>query len=129
VTIKDNYRIRGIKTTQNNRAFVDLYPPEEETAALVCRLIDLGAVFVGKTKMCAFASSEEATDQWVDFHAPFNPRADGYQSCSGSTSGGGAALASYDFLSYSIGTDSLCPPPPFGHTNRLSYQPAVDLFL
>lgn len=106
VSIKDNFKVAGIKTTLSNRAFVETYGPESETAKFLERLINLGAIVVGKTKICAFASSEEATDQWIDFHAPFNPRADGYQSPSGSTTGGAASLASYDWLDYSIGTDS-----------------------
>ncbi len=89
-SIKDNFKVEGIKTTQTNRAFVDLHGPEMETAEFVKHLLRLGAVIVGKTKMCAFASSEEATDQWIDFHAPFNPRADGYRSSSGSTTRGAA---------------------------------------
>lgn len=66
----------------------------------------MGAVIVGKSKFSAFASFEEATDQWIGFHAPFNPRADGYQSPSGSTSGGATSLAGYKWLGFSIGTDS-----------------------
>ncbi|KAJ0123645.1 amidase [Diaporthe amygdali] len=106
ISVKDNFKVAGIKTTQNNRAWLSLYGPERETASVIQDLISLGAVIVGKTKMCAFASSEEATDQWIDFHAPFNPRADGYQSPSGSTTGGGASLATYDCLDFSIGTDT-----------------------
>lgn len=113
ISVKDNFKVAGVKTTQNNRAWLSLYGPERETASVIQDLISLGAVIVGKTKMCAFASSEEATDQWIDFHAPFNPRADGYQSPSGSTTGGGASLATYDWLDFSIGTDSkpLCRNP------------------
>ncbi|PVH71861.1 putative amidase [Cadophora sp. DSE1049] len=106
VSVKDNFCLKGIKTTQSNRAFVDTYGPETETAAYLKKLINLGAVIVGKTKLCAFASSEEATDQWIDFHPPFNPRADGYQSPSGSTSGGATSLAGYQWLDFSIGTDT-----------------------
>lgn len=106
ISVKDNFRLAGIKTTQGNRAFVDTYGPENTTAEYIQLLIKMGAVIVGKTKMCAFASSEEATDQWIDFHAPFNPRADGYQSPSGSTTGGAAGLASYEWLDFSVGTDS-----------------------
>ncbi|KAI0198309.1 amidase signature domain-containing protein [Astrocystis sublimbata] len=107
-SVKDNYKISGVPTTQSNWAWCELYEgkPENETAAYVRELIELGAVLVGKTKMCAFASSEEATDQWIDFHAPFNPRGDGYQSSSGSATGGGTSLAAYDWLDYSVGTDT-----------------------
>lgn len=77
--VKDNYRIANIRTTQSSRAFVATYGPETETAHFVQSLISLGAVIVGKTRMSAFASSQEPTDQWLDFHAPCNPRGDGYQ--------------------------------------------------
>lgn len=115
ISIKDSFKIAGVQTTQSNRAWVSLYGAEDKTAKYVRQLVSLGAIIVGKTKMCAFASAEEATDQWIDFHAPFNPRGDGYQSPSGSTTGGGASLASYDWLDYSIGTDSTL----FNPTNRL----------
>ncbi|KAI1121395.1 putative amidase [Nemania abortiva] len=107
-SVKDNFKISGIPTTQSNRAWCELYKgkPEHETAAYVRKLIELGAVFVGKPKMCSFAASEEATDQWIDFHASFNPRGDGYQTPSGSTTGGGTSLAAYEWLDYSVGTDT-----------------------
>lgn len=107
-SVKDNLKISGAITTQSNRAWCELYDgkTEDETADYVKTLVDLGAVLVGKTKMCSFASSEEATDQWIDFHAPFNPRGDGYQTPSGSTTGGGTSLAAYEWLDFSIGTDS-----------------------
>ncbi len=107
ISLKDNFRLKGIKTTQSNRAFVDTYGLETETAGYVEKLINMGAVIVGKTKLSAFSSSEEATDQWIDFHPPFNPRADGYQSPSGSTSGGATCLAGYKWLDFSVGTDSM----------------------
>ncbi|KAI0182115.1 putative amidase [Hypoxylon sp. FL1284] len=106
ISLKDLFKVKGTQTTQNNRAWVHLYGPDTETAVYVQRLTELGAVIVGKTKMNAFASSESPTDQWVDFHAPFNPRADEYQNPSGSTTGGATALATYDWLDYSIGTDT-----------------------
>lgn len=109
ISVKDNFKVAGIRTTQTNRAWTSLYGPEEETAAFIQNLVNLGAIIVGKTKMCSFASSEEPTDQWVDFHAPFNPGADGYQSPSGSTTGGGASLASYKWFGLSVGTDSKWP--------------------
>lgn len=107
VSVKDNIKIAGIKTTLMSRAFAEMYPPLElSTAEILKVMINLGAVLVGKTKLSAFASAEEPTDQWIDFHAPFNPRADTYQSPSGSTTGGATALAGYSWLDASIGTDS-----------------------
>lgn len=62
ISVKDKFMIAGIKTTQNNRAWLSLYGPECETAGFLQDLIGLGAIIVGKTKVCAFGSSEEATD-------------------------------------------------------------------
>ena len=107
ISVKDNFMLSGIKTTMNSRDFTKITYPDEETAEYVTKLIRLGAVTVGKTRMCASAAGEEPTDQWIDFHCPFNPRGDMYQSPSSSSSGAGASLAGYDWLDYSIGTDSV----------------------
>ncbi|KAF5255207.1 hypothetical protein FANTH_133 [Fusarium anthophilum] len=56
--------------------------------------------------MTSFASPEEPTDQWVDFHCPANPRGDGYQSPSSSSTGAATSLAGYDWLDFSIAGDS-----------------------
>lgn len=56
--------------------------------------------------MSASASDEEPTDQWIDYHCPWNPRGDMYQSPSASTTGAAASLAGYDWLDASVGTDS-----------------------
>lgn len=106
VNLKDNFRLAGIKTTMTNRAFTELYTAEKESAEVVLRLIELGAVVVGKSRMASFAAGEEPTDQWVDFHCPFNPRADMYQSPGSSSSGAGASLAGYPWLDFALGTDS-----------------------
>lgn len=43
----------------------------------------------------------------VEFMAPFNPRADGYQVPSGSRNASAAGVSSYHWLDFSIGSDSL----------------------
>ncbi|KAF9252091.1 hypothetical protein DTO006G1_2838 [Penicillium roqueforti] len=106
VCLKDIFHLNGTKTTMMSRAYTELYPPQEKTASYVQKLIDQGAIIVGKTKMTQFASSDEPTDQWVDFHCPINPRGDEYQSPSGSSSGSAAALAGYSWLDSSVGGDS-----------------------
>lgn len=110
ISIKDCIRLAGVKTTQMNRAWCQLYGPEQQSADYVTRLLDLGAVIVGKTKMCSFASGEEPPDEWVEFQCPFNPRGDGAMTPSGSTTGGAVALAGYEWLDCSIGTDSMGTP-------------------
>ncbi|KAI0199400.1 putative amidase [Astrocystis sublimbata] len=106
VSIKDNFDLEGIRTTMMNRAYNELYPPRTSTADYAAKLIKLGAIIVGKTKMSAFASAEEPTDQWIDYHCPFNPRGDLYQTPSCSSTGAGASLAGYAWLDHSIGSDT-----------------------
>lgn len=75
--------------------------------------------------MASFAATEEPVE-CVDFQAPWNPRADGYQSPAGSSSGSGAAIASYDWLDIAIGSDSKRYPSCYDNVG-LSFQPvAVD---
>ncbi|KAJ4299616.1 hypothetical protein N0V90_004862 [Kalmusia sp. IMI 367209] len=105
IAIKDMYHLNGLRTSVCNRAYHDLYPPRTETADCVKLLLDLGAIVVGKTHLSSFAWKEEPTE-CIDYQAPFNPRADGYQSPAGSSSGSGAAIASYDWLDFTLGTDT-----------------------
>lgn len=42
----------------------------------------------------------------MDYHSPFNPRGDGYQDPSSSSSGAGASIASYDWLDIAVGSDT-----------------------
>lgn len=57
-------------------------------------------------KTSQFANGEEATADWVDYHSPFNPRGDGYQDPSSSSSGPGAGTGAYDWLDLTIGSDT-----------------------
>ena len=50
----------------------------------------------------------------VEFTAPFNPRADGYQGPSGSDHASAASISSYDWLDFSVGSDSESPRPFHG---------------
>ncbi|TQV94404.1 hypothetical protein V2A60_002564 [Cordyceps javanica] len=106
LAIKDVFNLGGIKTGGGSRAYAALYPPAAETASSLQRLIDMGAVVVGKVKTSQFAIGEVPTANYVDQLAPFNPRGDGYQSPSASSCGPGAAIASYDWLDLALGTDT-----------------------
>ena len=105
ITIKDNIDVAGHKTTLCNRAWQELYPPCKKNAHCVQVLIDAGAVIVGKAKLMAMIMREEPLE-CVEFTAPFNPRGDGYQVPSGSSHGSAAGIASYDWLDFSIGSDT-----------------------
>ncbi|KAJ5243430.1 uncharacterized protein N7469_001757 [Penicillium citrinum] len=104
--VKDIFDLKGLRTSGGNRAFYDLYPQRNTTAPSIQRLIDAGAVIVGKMGTVQFANGDNPTADWVDFHCPFNPRGDGYQAPGGSSSGPGAGIAAYDWLDITIGSDT-----------------------
>ncbi|GAB1319268.1 hypothetical protein MFIFM68171_09478 [Madurella fahalii] len=105
VGVKDNFKLAGTKSSVGNRSFLATYDEDEETAAFIKTLIDLGAVVVGKTKMTAFASGEKPCD-WFDFQCPFNPRGDAHLEPGASSTGSAAATAAYPWMDICIGTDT-----------------------
>ena len=104
--IKDIYDIAGVKTGEGNRAFYGLYSPRNKTALVVQRLVDAGAVLIGKMITSQFANGETATADWVDYHEPFNPRGDGYQDTQTSSAGAGSGVGSYPWLDLALGSDT-----------------------
>lgn len=72
--VKDIYDVKGLRTSGGNRAFYSLYEPRNLTGPAVQKLIDNGAVFVGKMNTVQFANSDTPTADCVDIHCPFNPR-------------------------------------------------------
>jgi len=105
IGVKDIYNLKGIRTGGGSRAYYQTYPPANETATILQRLIDAGAVVVGKMKTTQFAGPENAWDA-IDYQAPFNPRGDGYQEPGSSSSGPGAGMASYGWLDLALGSDT-----------------------
>ncbi|KAM5457753.1 hypothetical protein McanCB49686_002738 [Microsporum canis] len=103
--IKDIFEVEGLRTTAGNRAYYSLFNPATKTCPAIKRLIDAGAELLGTLKLGSLIAREEPTES-VDYHAPFNPRADGYQSAWSSSGGSGAAIASYDWIDFTLGTDT-----------------------
>lgn len=101
VALTDTFDVKGAKTTLSSRAWTQLYPAAENSAAYVKKLLKLGAVVVGKTKTTQFTTGL----QWVDHHAPVNPRGDRYHEASGSSAGAAASLAGYLWLDLAVGGD------------------------
>lgn len=56
--VKDIYDIAGARTSCGNRAYYALYPERNATAVAVQKLIDAGAVIIGKMKTSQFANGE-----------------------------------------------------------------------
>lgn len=105
IGIKDLYDIKGLKTGAGSRAYYDVYPEANVTAPAVQRLIDAGAVVIGKMKTTQFAAPENARDA-LDYLVPFNPRGDGYREAGSSSSGPGTGVASYKWLDIALGSDT-----------------------
>ncbi|PTB58303.1 hypothetical protein M431DRAFT_505831 [Trichoderma harzianum CBS 226.95] len=103
ISITDAASLKGVQTTLSSRSWSQLYGTEaSETAEFVQKLIDMGAIIVGKTKSSQLDSGRE----WVDVAAPWNPRGDGYQDSGGSAAGAGASISGYDWMEYAIAKDS-----------------------
>ncbi|KAK5701707.1 hypothetical protein LTR97_004525 [Elasticomyces elasticus] len=105
IAVKDSFHLRGVPTSICNRSYRDTYGKQPTTAASIKTLVDAGCIVVGKVKMTAFGNWEEPVD-YIDFEAPWNPRADGHQSSGGSSSGSAAASAAYEWLDIAMGADS-----------------------
>ncbi|KAL7950679.1 amidase signature domain-containing protein [Trichoderma barbatum] len=106
IGVNDLFDLNGVKTSNGNRAWYHFYPAAEKTAPAIQNLIDAGAVIVGQQIPAQFAQGGTATADWIDYHAPFNPRGDGYNDAGGSSTGGGASIAAYDWLDLAVGTDT-----------------------
>ncbi|KAA8569389.1 hypothetical protein EYC84_001034 [Monilinia fructicola] len=106
IAVKDIFDLKGVKTTVCSKAYEALQDVSSETAPSIQKLIDQGAVIIGKVKTTPFSSGMGPRD-WVDYQAPFNPRGCGYLDADCSSSGSGAALAGYDWMDLTIGSDSL----------------------
>ena len=105
IAVKDIYDIRGLKTGAGSKAYLRIQSPSSTTAPVIQRLIDQGAIVVGKTKTTHMVSGMAPRD-WIDYQCPFNARGDGYLDTDCSSSGSAAAVAGYDWLDVSIGSDS-----------------------
>ncbi|CAG8226063.1 unnamed protein product [Penicillium salamii] len=107
IGVKDIMDLSGLRTGAPSRAYTELHGPRTENAEVIQKILELGCIVVGKLKTTQFADSEWPTCDYVDYHAPFNPRANGYQTTSGSSCGSAAAVASYEWLDFALGTDTL----------------------
>ncbi|ESZ96010.1 hypothetical protein SBOR_3583 [Sclerotinia borealis F-4128] len=106
IAVKDIFDLEGIKTTVCSKAYEALQDTSSKTAPSIQKLIDQGAVIIGKVKTTPFSSGMGPRD-WVDYQPPFNPRGCGYLDADCSSAGSGAALAGYEWLDFTIGSDSL----------------------
>ncbi|RSL64744.1 hypothetical protein CEP54_004547 [Fusarium duplospermum] len=103
ISISDTISLKGTHTTFSSRAWKSLYKnPSGLTAEYAHKLLDLGAVLVGKTKTSQFGTGVE----WVDEQAPWSARGDGYERLKGGSIGATAGSIGYEWLQHSIGVDN-----------------------
>lgn len=104
--VKDMFAIQGLRVTAGNRAYYSLQSsPAPTTCPALRRLLGAGAELTGTLRLGSLVAREEPSEA-ADYHAPFNPRGDGYQSAWSSSGGSGAAIAAYDWLDFTIAQDS-----------------------
>jgi hypothetical protein len=129
--IKDIIDVKGIRTSIGSRAIFSLDRIGNETGVAVQKLVDLGAVLIGKVKTTQYALSEVPTGDYIDQLGPYNPRGDNYQNPQGSSVGSGVSVASYDWLDFTVGTDTgglVTIANPHIYTAMLIRFRCIDLF-
>jgi Asp-tRNA(Asn)/Glu-tRNA(Gln) amidotransferase A subunit family amidase len=127
--VKDIFHVKGLKTSGGSRAFYQVYGPQNYTTQTVEKSLAGGAQLVGKTRTIAFALGAPNNGAEVDYLDPWNPRGDGYQSTGGSSSGSGSAATAYEWLDFTIGSDtggSVRFPARFG--GLYGYKPTHGIF-
>ena len=97
--VKDNYDVAGMETTAACPAFAHV---AKETAAAVERLLDAGAILIGKTNMDQFATGLVGTrTPYGICSSVFNA-----EYVSGGSSSGSAVAVAKGLVSFSLGTDT-----------------------
>jgi len=100
--VKDLFDTAGIRTTYGSRIYAEHVP--ERTAPAVERLVDAGAVIVGKANLHEFAWGVTSQNPW--YGTVRNPASPGRTT--GGSSGGNAAALAAGMCDIGLGTDTGC---------------------
>jgi aspartyl-tRNA(Asn)/glutamyl-tRNA(Gln) amidotransferase subunit A len=102
LAIKDLFDTAGVRTTYGSGLYAEHVP--DRTAAAAQRLLDAGALLVGKTSLPEFAWGVLGANQWYGTcHNPISPG----KTTGGSSSGSAAALAA-GLCDLALGSDTGC---------------------
>jgi aspartyl-tRNA(Asn)/glutamyl-tRNA(Gln) amidotransferase subunit A len=102
LAVKDLFDTAGVRSTYGSRVYADHVPTRN--ASSVQRLLDAGAVLVGKTHLPEFAWGVLGTSEF--YGTCLNPTRPG-KTTGGSSSGNAAALAA-DLCDLALGSDTGC---------------------
>ena len=100
--VKDLIDVAGVRTTYGSRIYAENVP--RRTAPAVQRLLDAGAVLVGKANLPEFACGVVGQNPW--YGTVQNPRLPGRTA--GGSSGGSAAALAAGMCDLALGTDTGC---------------------
>ncbi|KAF5387902.1 hypothetical protein D9615_000817 [Tricholomella constricta] len=103
--LKDIFDAQGVPTGAGSLAYARVHPSADENAPSLQRLLDLGAMMVGKTRTSQFAHGA-APWEYLDIPYSWNPRGDGHLTASASSSGSACAIAGYEWLEFTVGSDT-----------------------
>lgn len=99
-SLKDNFNWKGTKTTASSNILKNYTSPY--SATVTERLLNAGALFMGKTNMDAFAHG--SSTETSDFFTTLNPYSS--EHVAGGSSGGSAAAVATGMSVYSIGSET-----------------------
>ena len=100
ILVKDNIDVEGLPTTNGTKALLDSYP--NKNADVIQKLIDAGAVILGKTNMDEFAFNAKYSHSSFGYvKNAFNTNYSSYGS-----SGGSAVAVASNLCVYALGTDT-----------------------
>jgi allophanate hydrolase len=119
--IKDNIDLAGVPTTAGCRDYT--YIPKQ-SATVVQRLLDAGAIAIGKTNLDQFATGLNGTrSPYGACHNAFNP-----DYVSGGSSSGSAVSVALGQVSFSLGTDTAgSGRVPAGFNHLVGLKPSLGL--
>jgi Asp-tRNA(Asn)/Glu-tRNA(Gln) amidotransferase A subunit family amidase len=103
--LKDIYDAEGLPTAAGSLAYLQTHEIPTETAPSIEKLLQLGAVMVGKTRTSQFAHGAHPWE-FRDVSYSWNPRGDGHLTASASSSGSACAIAAYEWLEFTVGSDT-----------------------